>query len=537
MPFPVTPGYCFSENLLINGNATQNTYGWTVTEEGTGWIAVQDPDVDGGRMFVTGKDRSKKRQRIDLKNFISDTREYPEIAFVESYKMTNSLPDVYEVGVYLLETAYQKQKDARDSHIFISENVTNREWKQFRSYFEMYGPGVRIVEIEHGGGDTEHHAGFEGVAITDSQLMVRVECRPFLTPYIVTLTRTSYFSPDCTGQVDKIELEEYEMESCQERLDGADRVVYYGHCITTEPPTIQLWFYDKNCRDCGCVPTSVQIVQSDFACILHPTKPTQSLSYSWTSDGFCTRDRNFGMPPDIPSPSASPPSASPTYSYYWVAWHLIIPDSTCWNSDPLIDAHEEIEGEHPSVTVCARDVLMMPNLCPSRTLMYSKSTQICKCCTSGNPQFRHAGFEPGWDVYSMDSIDSLYFNPNESMSAYDVRPSVFCRHSTLPRGLNPTFDTSLCEHGYQVESEHLGITEPVVHIDGCDIINVTLYMCEEPREDNSVAPAFAITIVTVGVILGLFCMVCYWSGGRFQKWVDEKLFGPRRRKQVDANTK
>jgi len=141
MPFPVTPGYCFSENLLINGNATQNTYGWTVTEQGSGWAAVQDPDVDGGRMFVTGKDQSKKRQRIDLKHFVTDTREYPEIAFVESYKMTESEPDVYEIGVYLLEDAYQKQEDARDSDFFSSQNVSNKEWNHFRSYFEMYGPG------------------------------------------------------------------------------------------------------------------------------------------------------------------------------------------------------------------------------------------------------------------------------------------------------------------------------------------------------------------------------------------------------------
>merc|ERR1719285_787334 len=396
-------------------------------------------------MFVTGKDRSKKRQRIDLKNFVTDTREYPEIAFVESYKMTESEPDVYEIGVYLLENAYQKQADARDSDFFSSQNVSNKEWNHFRSYFEMYGPGVRIVEIEHGGRDNEHHAGFEGVAITNSQLMVRVECRPFLTPYIVTLTRTTYFSPDCTGQVDKREFEDYDMESCQSRYNGQEKVPYYGHCISVDPPTIQLWFYDEDCDDCGCVPTSVQILQSDFSCIPHPTKPTQSLSYEWTSDGFCTREQDLGMPPDIPSPSASPPSVSPTYSYYWVAWHLIIPDSTCWNSEPLIDAHVEIESDYgyDSVTVCARDVLMIPDLCPSRTLMYSKSTRTCRCCTSANPQFRHAGFEPGWDIYSMDSIDALYFNPNESMSEYNVRPSIFCRESTLPRGMNPTFDASI----------------------------------------------------------------------------------------------
>ncbi|XP_041130876.1 F-box only protein 44-like isoform X2 [Polyodon spathula] len=142
-------------NLLSNPRAEEGFNNWTLC-------------TNGGNKW--------KIEPVDLQHALPDETVQKYFVTSFSYAPRWDCGSKYEVCIQLL-SAKQKVIQQFKPEPVIFPQWNDMEWKQMTHVFSGYGRGVRFVKFSHGGSDTQFWAGWYGIRVTDSSVMVEAEHR------------------------------------------------------------------------------------------------------------------------------------------------------------------------------------------------------------------------------------------------------------------------------------------------------------------------------------------------------------------------
>ncbi|KAG8568442.1 hypothetical protein GDO81_014002 [Engystomops pustulosus] len=171
-------------NLLKNPNAAEKFKFWHKKENGGHHWKVETLPGEHGRpfsdekvkkYFVTSFGMCLKSQTIDLKKegyspeFMDKVQ--PDIVIKDWYAARHDCGCEYRIIVQLLSQDHTVMAEFHPEPVYI-EQWSNAEWSQIEYTFRNYGPGVRYIYFEHGGKDTQYWAGWYGIRVTSSSVMI-----------------------------------------------------------------------------------------------------------------------------------------------------------------------------------------------------------------------------------------------------------------------------------------------------------------------------------------------------------------------------
>uniref|UniRef100_UPI00398EEA61 F-box only protein 6-like n=1 Tax=Pristiophorus japonicus TaxID=55135 RepID=UPI00398EEA61 len=171
-------------NLIKNPCAEENFQFWTIdVNGGDEWKIESLPGGQGetfpnrniNKYFVTSYGLCRKSQIIDLVanglwgNLLDAMQ--PKIVVSDWYAGRRDCGCVYNLVVELLS------KDRTLIQRYESETITipqwsDAQWNEMTHVFKDYGPGVRYVHFSHKGRDTQFWAGWYGVRVTNSSVII-----------------------------------------------------------------------------------------------------------------------------------------------------------------------------------------------------------------------------------------------------------------------------------------------------------------------------------------------------------------------------
>ncbi|KAJ1145286.1 hypothetical protein NDU88_011577 [Pleurodeles waltl] len=172
------------KNVLKNPCAEENFDSWQIDSNGGDeWVIEDLPGVHGQpfpqpsirKYFVTSFGNCKKSQLIDLKkegyweSLMDEVQ--PDIVVTDWYAARHDCGCRYEVCVQLLSIDYIVLQEYEPEPVII-EQWSDAKWRKMSHTFRKYGPGVRYIKFQHGGQDTQFWAGWYGVRVTCSSLVI-----------------------------------------------------------------------------------------------------------------------------------------------------------------------------------------------------------------------------------------------------------------------------------------------------------------------------------------------------------------------------
>ncbi|XP_058849464.1 F-box only protein 44-like isoform X1 [Acipenser ruthenus] len=174
-------------NLLSNPRAEEGFNNWTLCSNGGDKWKIESiepehalPDDTVQKYFVTSYSPCMKSQIVDLRKegysvrMLDEIR--PDIVCSDWYAPRWDCGSKYEVCIQLLSAKHKViQQFEPEPVIFLQWN--DMEWKEMTHVFSGYGRGVRFVKFSHGGSDTQFWAGWYGIRVTNSSVVVEAERR------------------------------------------------------------------------------------------------------------------------------------------------------------------------------------------------------------------------------------------------------------------------------------------------------------------------------------------------------------------------
>ncbi|NXL90919.1 FBX6 protein, partial [Alectura lathami] len=171
-------------NLLKNPRAEANFMHWHLdANEGDGWkiedlpgtLGRQLPDPEVQKYFVTSFGPCFKSQVINLKeegywNELMDEKR-PEIVVKDWYAARFDCGCRYELVVKLLSEDSETLEEFCPEPVVI-EQWSDAMWREISHTFSNYPAGVRYIEFQHGGQDTQFWAGWYGIRVTNSSITI-----------------------------------------------------------------------------------------------------------------------------------------------------------------------------------------------------------------------------------------------------------------------------------------------------------------------------------------------------------------------------
>ncbi|XP_063799952.1 F-box only protein 6-like isoform X2 [Pseudophryne corroboree] len=171
-------------NLLRNPCATDDFNFWHKNEDlGDGWKVETLPGDHGQsfpeesvrKYFVTSYGPCIKSQTIDLteEGYYGDLMDVmqPAIVIKDWYAARHDCGCRYTLLVQLLSKEHTVIEEFCPEPVVIPQ-WSDAKWAQVEHTFSSYGPGVRYVHFQHGGQDTQFWAGWFGIRVTNSSVMV-----------------------------------------------------------------------------------------------------------------------------------------------------------------------------------------------------------------------------------------------------------------------------------------------------------------------------------------------------------------------------
>nr|DBA16556.1 TPA: hypothetical protein GDO54_003937 [Pyxicephalus adspersus]DBA16557.1 TPA: hypothetical protein GDO54_003937 [Pyxicephalus adspersus]DBA16558.1 TPA: hypothetical protein GDO54_003937 [Pyxicephalus adspersus] len=180
--------FCFfhlkKKNLLKNSCASEGFQHWNIEENsGDEWKIEQLPGAHGQPFpdekvkdyFVTSYGMCLKSQLIDLEaegypGHWMDAMQ-PDIVIRDWYAARHDCGSMYVLDVQLLSKEKTIIEGFLPDQIFI-EQWSDAKWSQIEHRFKNYGPGVRYILFRHGGKDTQFWAGWYGIRVTNSSILI-----------------------------------------------------------------------------------------------------------------------------------------------------------------------------------------------------------------------------------------------------------------------------------------------------------------------------------------------------------------------------
>ncbi|XP_072442807.1 F-box only protein 6-like [Chiloscyllium punctatum] len=172
------------KNLLKNPCAEEGFNHWTIDYNGGDqWKIEALPGAKGTAFpenhvknyFVTSYGLCQKSQFIDLvanglwENLLDKYQ--PKIVVSDWYAARKDCGCTYTLEVKLLSKNKTVIQTYKSKAIDIPQ-WSDAQWKQLIHVFEDYGPGVRFVWFSHHGQDTQYWAGWYGVRVTNSSVII-----------------------------------------------------------------------------------------------------------------------------------------------------------------------------------------------------------------------------------------------------------------------------------------------------------------------------------------------------------------------------
>ncbi|XP_069466026.1 F-box only protein 6-like isoform X2 [Ambystoma mexicanum] len=140
------------KNLIRNPCAKEGFNSWRIDEDGGDKWAIEE--LPGGH-----------GQPIPL----PDVKKYFVTSF--SYAARYDCGCQYEVCVQLLSEDFIVLQEFCPEPVLIDQ-WSDAKWRQMSHTFRNYGPGVRHIKFQHGGKDRQFWAGWYGVRVTSSSLVI-----------------------------------------------------------------------------------------------------------------------------------------------------------------------------------------------------------------------------------------------------------------------------------------------------------------------------------------------------------------------------
>ncbi|XP_075695469.1 F-box only protein 6 [Rhinoderma darwinii] len=171
-------------NILKNPSAAEHFKHWQKKKNGGDQWKVETlpgthgrafPDEKVKEYFVTSYGLCLKSQTIDLKKegypdeFMDVVQ--PNIVIKDWYAARHDCGCKYQILVHLLSRTKTVLAEFEPEPVFI-EQWSNAEWSQIEYTFKHYGPGVRYINFQHGGNDTQFWAGWYGIRVTNSSVII-----------------------------------------------------------------------------------------------------------------------------------------------------------------------------------------------------------------------------------------------------------------------------------------------------------------------------------------------------------------------------
>ncbi|XP_069466021.1 F-box only protein 6-like isoform X1 [Ambystoma mexicanum] len=172
------------KNLIRNPCAKEGFNSWRIDEDGGDKWAIEElpgghgqpiPLPDVKKYFVTSFSDCKKSQFIDLKadgyweELMDEVQ--PDIVVTDWYAARYDCGCQYEVCVQLLSEDFIVLQEFCPEPVLIDQ-WSDAKWRQMSHTFRNYGPGVRHIKFQHGGKDRQFWAGWYGVRVTSSSLVI-----------------------------------------------------------------------------------------------------------------------------------------------------------------------------------------------------------------------------------------------------------------------------------------------------------------------------------------------------------------------------
>ncbi|KAJ7306631.1 hypothetical protein JRQ81_010051 [Phrynocephalus forsythii] len=171
-------------NLIKNPCAEDGFNSWTKEESGGDeWKIEELPGAHGRgfplpqvrKYFVTSYESCMKNQLITLKDqgygnrLMDEIR--PDIVVNDWYAARFDCGCCYQLCVQLLSEDHLVLQQFLPDKIYI-EQWSNAEWQEISHTFHNYPPGVRHILFRHGGHDTQFWAGWYGIRVTNSSVVL-----------------------------------------------------------------------------------------------------------------------------------------------------------------------------------------------------------------------------------------------------------------------------------------------------------------------------------------------------------------------------
>lgn len=171
-------------NLLKNPFAAEGFQHWEIKQNsGDEWKVEQlpgdhgqpFPDENVKDYFVTSYGLCSKSQLIDLyeEGYPEQWMDVmqPDIVIRDWYAARHDCGCKYEMCVQLLS------KEKTVIQVFLPDPIvimqwSDAKWSQIEHRFKNYGPGARYIYFQHGGQDTQFWAGWYGIRLTNSSIIV-----------------------------------------------------------------------------------------------------------------------------------------------------------------------------------------------------------------------------------------------------------------------------------------------------------------------------------------------------------------------------
>ncbi|XP_078498344.1 F-box only protein 44-like [Lissotriton helveticus] len=183
------------KNLIKNPCAEENFNSWQIDSNGGHRWVIEDLPGDHGqpfpqpniqKYFVTSFHECKKSQLIDLmkegywETLMDEVQ--PDIVVTDWYAARDDCGCKYEVCVQLLSIDYVVLQEYKPEPVIIQQ-WSDAKWRKMSHTFRKYGPGVRYIKFQHGGQDTRFWAGWYGVRVTCSSLVIEPPGPKVSTPW------------------------------------------------------------------------------------------------------------------------------------------------------------------------------------------------------------------------------------------------------------------------------------------------------------------------------------------------------------------